>query len=114
VVVVGGGGVRSSLAQHEGTFLMRFSGDPGSFSISYVLDFVTKPTMRTEIRHLRFARLPEGQFAVAINNKCSIASSSPADLLRVGTAAHTRAHATGRRALIRWMICAGRWCDSRR
>jgi hypothetical protein len=48
---------------------MRFSGEPGSFSISYVLDFVAKPTPRTELRHLRFSRLPEGRFAVVINNR---------------------------------------------
>ncbi len=48
---------------------MRFSGEPGSFSISYVLDFVSKPSPRTELRHLRFSRLPEGRFAVVINNR---------------------------------------------
>lgn len=64
-----GEAVRLLNKQPKGTFLMRFSGEPGSFSISYVLDFVSKPSPRTELRHLRFSRLPEGRFAVVINNR---------------------------------------------
>eukprot|EP01087_Luapelamoeba_hula_P017850 TRINITY_DN5666_c0_g5_i2.p1 TRINITY_DN5666_c0_g5~~TRINITY_DN5666_c0_g5_i2.p1 ORF type:complete len:1353 (-),score=156.14 TRINITY_DN5666_c0_g5_i2:55-3657(-) len=52
-----------------GTFLMRFSGEAGSFAISYVLERVQKPKPRTEIRHCRVNRMRDGKFTAVICDK---------------------------------------------